>query len=165
MTRRHDSSDSSNAGNEFLDILLQDDAGATQAAFGVGSAENVFVNDLGDLVDTPPDSAALDATYLVLVKIAALQGVPAFVHVDKDTLPRIVRLPIPLVYGLAFFADRVFRLLGRASPISVYRVKSSMARLAFDSAASERDLHWKPRVGTEEGLVRTLARVGSSSNA
>lgn len=29
----------------------------------------------------------------VLVKIAALQGIPSFVHVDGDTLPRIVRLP------------------------------------------------------------------------
>jgi len=29
----------------------------------------------------------------VLVKIASLQGIPSFVHVDRDTLPRIVRLP------------------------------------------------------------------------
>ena len=127
----------------------------------------VYVEDVVDALLNASASSTFDGSIFHVVDPTPItQKDLASRYLESRGLrPRIVRLPIPLVYGLAFFADRVFRLLGRASPISVYRVKSSMARLAFDSAASERDLHWKPRVGTEEGLVRTLARVGSSSNA
>jgi len=68
----HDNADGTNDGDgEFLDILLQDETGTTQAAFGVGSGENFFTTSLGDIVDSGGDSLALDTTYLMLVKLAA----------------------------------------------------------------------------------------------
>lgn len=45
---------------EFLDVLLQDAAGGTVAAFGVGSHEAFFVNQLGESVSSPADT--VDAT-------------------------------------------------------------------------------------------------------
>lgn len=72
---RHSSVDGTDSGgNEFLDILLQDAAGATLAAFGVGSGENFFVNQLGAVVSAPADSLARDRTYLLLVRIVAQDG-------------------------------------------------------------------------------------------
>jgi hypothetical protein len=72
MFIQHSSADGSNSGGgEFLDVLLQDGAGTTQAAFGVGSNENFFVNQLGGVVASPNGAHQRDAAYLVLVKIAA----------------------------------------------------------------------------------------------
>lgn len=71
MFVRHSSADGSNSGSEFLDVLLQNGSGDTQAAFGVGSNENFFVNSLGGVVSSPNDSLVRDTTYLLLVKIAA----------------------------------------------------------------------------------------------
>lgn len=68
---KHDSSDEANSGSEFLDILLQDSEGETHAAFGVGSSENFFVNNVGSAVSAGDNSLELDTTYLVLAKIAA----------------------------------------------------------------------------------------------
>lgn len=74
MFVQHNSADGSNSGSEFLDVLLQDDAGVTQAAFGVGSNEGFFVNQLGGVVSSPANAAVRDETYLVLMKIAAKDG-------------------------------------------------------------------------------------------
>lgn len=71
MFVRHSGDDGSNSGSEFLDILLQNGAGVTQAAFGIGSNENFFVNSLGGVVTSPNNALARDASYLLLVKIAA----------------------------------------------------------------------------------------------
>jgi hypothetical protein len=71
---KHASADGANSGSEFLDVLLQDGAGKTLAAFGVGSDENFFVNELGGVVTTGRDALKRDETYLVLVKIAAQDG-------------------------------------------------------------------------------------------
>ena len=68
----HDSVDGTDDGSgEFLDILLQDGTGTTQAAFGVGSSENFFVTNLGSTVDSGGDALALDTSYLMLVKLSA----------------------------------------------------------------------------------------------
>jgi sialidase-1 len=74
MFVRHSSADGSNSGSEFLDVLLQNGAGVTQAAFGVGSNENFFVNELGGVVTSPNDSLVRDMSYMLLVKIAARDG-------------------------------------------------------------------------------------------
>lgn len=72
MFVNHSSADNNNAANlEFLDILLQDDSGATEAAFGIGSGENFFVTGLGDTVDSGPNALSFDTTYLVLAKLVA----------------------------------------------------------------------------------------------
>jgi sialidase-1 len=68
----HNSDDGTDSSSgEFLDVLLQDGSGTTQAAFGVGSGENFFVNELGGSVVSSNNALTFDTTYLVLVKLAA----------------------------------------------------------------------------------------------
>ncbi|HEX6961135.1 MAG TPA: exo-alpha-sialidase [Lacipirellula sp.] len=82
---KHAGADGANSGSEFLDVLLQNGAGETQAAFGVGSDENFFVNELGGVVTTPRDALKRDETYLVLVKIAAQDG-SSGAHADQISM-------------------------------------------------------------------------------
>lgn len=59
---------------EFLDIRLIDGAGTTHAAFGVGSGENVFLNELGDLVDGGQDGIGRDTSYLFVAKLVTMDS-------------------------------------------------------------------------------------------
>lgn len=79
---------------EFLDVRLVDGTGATHVAWGVGSAENLFLNELGDLVDAGEDGINRDESYLFVAKLVT-QGSGAgafdqlFVHVftSGDAIP------------------------------------------------------------------------------
>jgi nucleoside-diphosphate-sugar epimerase len=59
------------------------------------------------------------------------------------------------------------KVLKRSSPLSIYRVKSAMARMRFDCGRAEKEIGWRPLVGIASGLQETLAaeRASSSSNA
>ncbi len=58
--------------NEFLDILLMDDGGVTQAAFGVGSNEAFFVNQLGGVKNTAGElTLTRNNHYFLVAKIVS----------------------------------------------------------------------------------------------
>lgn len=64
----------------------------------------------------------------------------------------IVHIPRPVVYALAWGVHLLCRLLGRAAPLSVYRVRSALAPISFDCTAARTKLGWQPVVGTRAGL-------------
>ncbi len=70
VSRALDASANDGSG-EFLNVLLQDASNNTAAAFGVGSAENIFVNNLGGVVTTANDEFDLGANYFLLAKIVS----------------------------------------------------------------------------------------------
>ena len=69
----------------------------------------------------------------------------------------IVKIPLPVVTILALGVELLGKLLKRSVPLTRYRLKSALAPIAFDCSAAEKSLGWKPRIGVEEGLKRTLA--------
>ena len=77
--------------------------------------------------------------------------------VTQDDLARregrpLLHVPRFAVYGLALGVQLLCRLLGRAAPLSVYRVRSALAPLACDCTAARERLGWQPVVGTRAGL-------------
>jgi nucleoside-diphosphate-sugar epimerase len=79
---------------------------------------------------------------------------------------RVVHLPMALVYSLALGFEVLAKALHRSAPLSVYRVKSALARMQFDCAQTENELGWQPRVGVASGLQETMAaeRIHSGNN-
>jgi nucleoside-diphosphate-sugar epimerase len=73
---------------------------------------------------------------------------------------------VPIVYGLALAVELLSRILKRPAPLSIYRVKSALARMRFDCSRAEKELGWSPRVGVASGLQETMAaeRVKSVKN-
>lgn len=65
-----------------------------------------------------------------------------------------IRLPRMAVFGLGWMSEKTLGLVGRRSPFSVYRLKSALARLDFESDAASQQLGWRPSVGVKEGLAR-----------
>jgi 2-alkyl-3-oxoalkanoate reductase len=69
----------------------------------------------------------------------------------------LARIPRHLVSLLALGVELLGAVLGRPMPVSRYRIASALAPIRFDCAAAREKLGWRPRVGVEEGLRRTLA--------
>lgn len=66
----------------------------------------------------------------------------------------ILRLPRPVVFTLGKLSEYPLGALGRPSPLGVYRLKSALARLHYESNRANSLLGWVPRVGVREGIRR-----------
>src|SRR4029453_19020111 len=66
----------------------------------------------------------------------------------------IVRVPRPFVFALGKLSEYPLGALGRQSPVAVYRLKSALARLHYESDRAVKMLGWQPRVGVREGIKR-----------
>lgn len=66
----------------------------------------------------------------------------------------IVRVPRPVVFALGKLSEIPLGAMGRPSPVAVYRLKSALARLHYESDRAVKMLDWRPRVGVREGIKR-----------
>jgi predicted dehydrogenase/nucleoside-diphosphate-sugar epimerase len=69
----------------------------------------------------------------------------------------ILRVPRPIVFALGKLSEYPLGALGRQSPVAVYRLKSALARLHYESQQAAALLDWRPRVGVREGIRRVTA--------
>ncbi len=88
--------------------------------------------------------------------------------IDPDTLTqddvlglagrskRVIKVPRPIIFALGKLSEFPLGALGRQSPVAVYRLKSALARLHYESERAHELLDWTPRVGVREGIRRTL---------
>lgn len=77
----------------------------------------------------------------------------------------ILRVPRPLVFALGKLSELPLGLLGKQSPVAVYRLQSALARLHYDSNRAQALLGWKPRVGVREGIRRVTGGASASNGA
>jgi nucleoside-diphosphate-sugar epimerase len=66
----------------------------------------------------------------------------------------ILRVPRPIVFALGKLSEYPLGALGRQSPVAVYRLKSALAKLHYESGRAQDLLGWHPRVGVREGIKR-----------
>jgi predicted dehydrogenase/nucleoside-diphosphate-sugar epimerase len=66
----------------------------------------------------------------------------------------ILRVPRPVVFALGKLSEIPLGALGRQSPVAVYRLKSALARLRYESDRASSLLGWQPKVGVREGIRR-----------
>jgi nucleoside-diphosphate-sugar epimerase len=78
---------------------------------------------------------------------------------------RVLHLPVPVLYFLAAGMEVLSKIIKRPAPLSVYRLRSAMARLQFDCSRAEAEIGWQPQTGVASGLRQTMAaeRVHSGS--
>jgi len=60
------------------------------------------------------------------------------------------------VFALGKLSELPLGALGRQSPVGVYRLRSALARLRYESDRAEALLGWQPRVGVREGIRRLM---------
>ena len=66
----------------------------------------------------------------------------------------ILRVPRRLVFALGKLSEIPLGAIGKQSPVGVYRLKSALARLHYESDRAVTLLGWRPQVGVREGIKR-----------
>jgi 2-alkyl-3-oxoalkanoate reductase len=68
----------------------------------------------------------------------------------------VIRVPRGLVFTAGKLSEIALGMLGRSSPLSVYRLRSALTPRSFESARAGEWLGWKPRIGVREGIQRIV---------
>jgi 2-alkyl-3-oxoalkanoate reductase len=114
----------------------------------------VYIDDVVDAI-----MSSIDRT---LVKGEVIQIIDPESLTQEDVLgiaggkKPIVRVPRPVVFALGKLSEVPLGAIGKPSPIGVYRLKSALARLHYESDRAVSLLGWKPRVGVREGIRRVM---------
>jgi predicted dehydrogenase/nucleoside-diphosphate-sugar epimerase len=77
---------------------------------------------------------------------------------------RVIRLPRGPVFLLGKCSEVVLGLLGRKSPLAVYRLRSALARRRFESGRAQSLLGWEPRIGVCEGIRREERKIAAKDD-
>jgi predicted dehydrogenase/nucleoside-diphosphate-sugar epimerase len=128
----------------------------------------VYVEDVVDAIVLAAEASKFDGRVFHIVdrtQITQNQVVRNYIT-KKAKKARVIHVPVSIVYGLAFGFEILSRVLNRPVPLSIYRVKSALARMQFDCTRAENELGWQPRIGVASGLEETMAaeRASSSNN-
>jgi predicted dehydrogenase/nucleoside-diphosphate-sugar epimerase len=128
----------------------------------------VYVEDVIDAIVLAVERRKFDGTVFHIVdrtQITQNQVVRDYISKNAKKA-KVIHLPVAIVYGLALGFELLSKVLNRPVPLSIYRVKSALARMKFDCTRAENELGWQPRIGVASGLQETMAaeRVNSSNN-
>jgi nucleoside-diphosphate-sugar epimerase/predicted dehydrogenase len=128
----------------------------------------VYVEDVIDAIVLAAETSKFDGRVFHIVdRTRVTQNQIVHHYISKNAKKaKIIRVPLVIVYGLALGFEVLSKVLNRPVPLSIYRVKSALARVQFDCGRAEKELGWQPRVGVSSGLQETMAaeRVDSSNN-
>ncbi|MBA3455895.1 MAG: NAD-dependent epimerase/dehydratase family protein [Deltaproteobacteria bacterium] len=141
-------------GISLINGAVARDVGGRWLVLGDGKLELplVYIDDLVDAVMLAIERKITQGEVFQIVDPAALtqDDVLALAGGEK----RILRVPRAVVFALGRLSELPLRLLGKPSPISVYRLKSALARIHYGSDRARDVLGWVPRVGVREGIKR-----------
>jgi nucleoside-diphosphate-sugar epimerase len=139
-------------------------AGGRWLVLGDGKLELPLVY-IDDVVDS-----IIDAVDRRLIRGEVIQIIDPEHLTQQDVLELaggnkpVLRVPRPIVFALGKLSEFPLGLLGKQSPVAVYRLKSALARLHYESARAKTLLGWTPRIGVREG-IRRVTVVDSATTA
>jgi len=137
-------------------------AGGRWLVLGDGTLELplVYIDDVVDAI-----AAAIDKR---LVRGEVIQLIDDEHLTQRDVLALagggkpIVCVPRPVVFALGKLSELPLRLVGKQSPIAVYRLRSALAQLHYESDRGKHLLDWTPRVGVREGIRRVAGAAAAA---
>ncbi len=141
------------------------DAGGRWLVLGDGKLELplVYIDDVVDAIINAVDKRVtggdviqlIDPVHLTQDEVLALAGG------DRP----IIHVPRALVFALGKLSEYPLGMLGKQSPIAVYRLQSALARLHYASDRARRLLDWTPRIGVREGIRRISGDAGAAGTS
>jgi predicted dehydrogenase/nucleoside-diphosphate-sugar epimerase len=119
----------------------------------------VYVEDVVDAIVLAAEKSKFDGSVFHIVDPTHItQNQLVHDHVLKNSSGmKVVHVPAPILYGIALGLQVLGKALKRSPPLSIYRVRSALARIRFDCGRAKREIDWHPRVGTACGLAETTA--------
>ena len=119
----------------------------------------VYVEDVVDAIALAAETSECEGRVFHIVdrtQITQNQVVGDYISKNAKKA-RVIHVPVAVVYSLALGFELLSKILSRPVPLSIYRVKSALARMKFDCSRAENELGWRPRVGVASGLQQTMA--------
>jgi nucleoside-diphosphate-sugar epimerase/predicted dehydrogenase len=125
----------------------------------------VYVEDVVNAIILAAENSSFDGRVFHIVdRTHITQNQLVDDYILKNAIgAKVIHLPVTVLYGLALGLEVLSKVLKRAAPLSVYRVKSALARMQFDCSRAENEIGWQPRVGIASGLQETMAAERASS--
>ncbi len=111
----------------------------------------VFIDDVVDAIVMAMDKRLRHGEVIQLVD-AHLPTQNQILQRALNGRAKIVRVPRPLVFTVAWLSEVALRMLKRQSPLSRYRLRSALAQRTFASQSAMQLLGWTPRTGVEAGM-------------
>jgi predicted dehydrogenase/nucleoside-diphosphate-sugar epimerase len=128
----------------------------------------VYVEDVIDAIVLAAETSEFDGSVFHIVdRTHITQNQVVHYYSSKNAKKaKVIHVPVAVAYSLALGLELLSKILRRPVPLSIYRVRSALARMKFDCSRAENDLGWRPRVGVASGLQETMAaeRANSSNN-
>jgi nucleoside-diphosphate-sugar epimerase len=126
----------------------------------------VYVEDLIDAIVLAAETSNFDGRVFHIVDQTRItQNEVVRDYISKNAIKaKVIHVPLAIVYSLALGFELLSKVLNRPVPLSIYRVKSALARMQFDCARAEKEMGWKPRVGVASGLQETMAAERANSS-
>ena len=127
----------------------------------------VYVDDVVNAIVLAAENSKFDGRVFHIVdRTHITQNQLVRDYISKNaTGATVIHLPVAVLYGLAFGMELLSKVLKCAAPLSIYRVKSALARMQFDCSSAENEIAWQPHVGIASGLQETMAAERASSNS
>lgn len=118
----------------------------------------VYVDDVVDALLLAGVSAQAQGGTFNIVDTATVTQEAYLQRVQRKLGRKLKRVRVPawMFMGLGSGVELLGKLLKRDVPLTRYRVRSLRPLANFDTTAAREVLGWTPRVGTQEGLVRTF---------
>jgi len=115
----------------------------------------VYIEDVVDAIQAAIDRKLVGGEVIQLIDRELLTQEQVLELVGNGT--PVVRVPRPVVFALGKLSEYPLGALKRPSPVALYRLRSALAKLSFESDRAEKLLGWSPRVGVREGIRRETA--------
>jgi len=112
----------------------------------------VYIDDVVDAVELAVKKDLRGGEIIQLVDREALTQLEVL-ELATRRRPKTLRMPRWMVFSLGWMSQVMLGILGRKSPLNVYRLKSALAMRNFSSVRADM-LGWEPRVGVREGIRR-----------
>jgi nucleoside-diphosphate-sugar epimerase len=112
---------------------------------------------MDDVVDAALQAAASDLRSGEIIQLVDTSLTQNDVLNELAKGQRVVRIPRKVVFALGGFSEVALGALKRKSPLSRYRLASSLALRTFRNDRTSL-IGWKPRTGVAEGIRRELER-------
>nr|MBA3538790.1 hypothetical protein [Deltaproteobacteria bacterium] len=129
-------------------------AGGRWLILGDGTLELplVYIDDLADAIMAAVAKGLTQGQVIQIIDPEHLtqQDVLALAGGNKQ----LIRVPRAIVFALGKLSEFPLGVVGKQSPVAVYRLQSALARLSYESGRASDLLDWRPRIGVREGIKR-----------